>query len=183
MAVLGFESISHYVKEVLTWGQNGLGMAGVFVNQPSFEAVSTKFFDGGNGLTVAQNHHKLYQLELQRDPDTKDWNFKLDRFCKQALLSLPPSYDSDENKIIYARFIKYWGTAFAATTMDGGVMEDLTKFNTDIMHSPVGPGSKPFNIKQIETEAKNDFIQVTTGQKMPHTASWTSHAKKCRKLL
>ena len=66
--------------------------------------------------------------------------------CRNNRYDILNTYILDEYYITISSPPKYWGTAFAATTMDGGVMEDLTKFNTDIMHSPVGPGSKPFNV-------------------------------------
>ena len=105
----------------------------------NYSSVFASYFHliDDRSLSVAKASFPFVDLSLPPSTTTHEYNFTLDRFARQALLSLPPDYISDANKAYYNAFIQRYGTSVVITASLGGSIEQHTSWKawlTDVDH-------------------------------------------------
>jgi hypothetical protein len=134
-----FRSWNEYREKLKEWISKRTVMAGIFQQPIDVEVMFDRFFKGATTMGVSQAHLQTHRLSLKGD--TSSW--KLDKQAERALMSLPPKYETAQEKRAYHLFIEYWGTSFASSTVSGGVMEQITAFPKHVTPADNGPIIKP----------------------------------------
>jgi hypothetical protein len=146
------ETMGDYVNLIFSWA-NSKAVGGMFSHQKSLQDVFNTYFNGDFSLAIIQQYYPIYKLTLPIDPTTKTRNYELDRFAKRALDFLPPDYSSDINKALYQEFVANWGTSYTVESIDGGLLELMSFFQTRIITN--GEFSKQELANQVQIDFDN----------------------------
>jgi hypothetical protein len=96
-------------------------------------------------------------MNLPVDPTTNTRQYHFDRHANDFINALPVTYESDNDKAQYRKFIENWGTSFATSATLGGRVEQYSSWKTWLTDSRMGGFDKP----KLARNAKIDFYAET----------------------
>ena len=170
-----FPRIENYVQYVDTTyagaspaprGANGLYSSGFAY---AFNTYFQKADD--RALSVARATKSYISMSLPVDPTTHMRQYQLDRYAELFLQSLPPAYDTTENKKQFQFFIERYGTSFATSATMGGVVEQYSSWKSWLTNSQMGG----FTAESLAKNAQID-LSAKTGLPGPSTAHDAGYA-------
>ena len=154
-------------------GQNKGLNGGIFAQ--SLAAVFEQVWNGTHGdgsLTAVRWSYPIFQMSLPADPATHQFKYEFDAFAKMAIDALPPVFNATTSAAFEA-FIAEWGTSYTSTSINGGLVEQLSRWNSWIttqraLSDAPGGAPAPFTQTSLQTNADDVFFN-TTGLQDP---SW-----------
>jgi hypothetical protein len=155
-----FKAMSSYVSHVLASSTALTGSGGVFGEMSSVQTFFDKYFDGDEGFAVAQQQFQLHKMTLE-SPEVGG----LQAQCKRALLSLPPDYSTPENQALYKLFIEFWGTSFAKSSTNGGIIQGRVAFDKGLIsdQGKTEADVAAVVLTEIKTRASGEASQLPAG--------------------
>lgn len=131
-----------------------LGTNGIFGQL--FSDVFANFYQRADdsALSVARAALASIQLSLPFDPITQKYTLQFDKFALQAILSLPPDYNTSANQQIYDSFIKSYGTSVVVKASMGGLLELYSNWKTPL-------SAQGFDVTKLIDNANIDFTTTT----------------------
>eukprot|EP00946_MAST-07B_sp_MAST-7B-sp1_P003984 g3984.t1 len=175
--VRSFPRVEDFVQHVNTQYAGATpspkGTSGIY--SMGFTQVFNEFFqkDDDRALSVTRSSKSLISMSLPVDPVTHTRKYGIDRHAKDFADSLPPFYDTEDNKAQYRYFIENYGTSFATSASLGGLVESYASWKTWITDSRLGG----FTSEMLETNAQIDFVAKTglPGPSTSHDAGYVQN--------
>ena len=133
-------------------GTNGIYSQNV---KGTFENFFQK--DDDRALSVVRASKSVISMSLPVDPGTRTRKYRIDRHALDFVQSLPPLYDTDENKAQFRYFIEKYGTSFATSASLGGLVEQYSSWKTWLTEEGLGG----FTMHKLERNAEIDFSTRT----------------------
>jgi hypothetical protein len=123
----------------------------------SFPEVFNTYYQpmDDRALSVSSALYTTVDLTLPSDPVTHQYQFTLDSFAHKALRSLPPAYNTTNNKAIFRAFVKKYGTSVVIEASMGGLVEEYSRWKTAFFDNQAI--TKEWLVKNAEV----DFTQTT----------------------
>jgi len=168
-----FKGIADYDGLRTSMGSQNQGRQGIFA-EPREDVWSETWKSAADdrSMTVVQWAYNVYDLELPTDSHTRKFNFTLSKYTRKALDMLPPY--SNETKDIFQLFFANYGTSFAKTSQNGGLLEQRSHWQSWLTQqraqsTKAGGAPEAFSLSQLQGFAQDDFY-VATKQQDP---TWT----------
>ena len=159
--VQAFPRIEDFVQHVNTQYAGATpspkGTSGVY--SMGFTQVFKEFFqkDDDRALSVTRASKTLISMSLPVDPVTHTRKYDFDRHARDFAESLPPLYDTEDNKAQYRYFLENYGTSFVTSASLGGLVESYASWKSWITDSRLGG----FTNAMLERNAQVDFVSKT----------------------
>ena len=114
------------------------GSSGIY--STDFKSVFDKFFqkDDDRALSVVRASKSLISMSLPVDPVTKTRKYYFDHHASDFINSLPPTYETDDEKQQFRHFIENYGTSFAVSATLGGRVEQYSSWKSWITDERLG---------------------------------------------
>lgn len=148
------------------------GSSGIYSRD--FKSVFDNFFQkkDDRALSVVRSSKSYIQMSLPVDPVTKTRKYYFDRHASDFINSLPPTYETEDDKQQFRHFIAYYGTSFAVSATLGGRVEQYSSWKSWMTDSRLG-GFTPSKLAQ---NAEADFSKTTglPGSSASHDPGYNS---------
>ncbi len=133
------------------------GTAGIYSR--GFGPAFQSFFqmDDDRALSVVRASKSLLSMRLPVDPHTHTRQYEFDRHASDFVESLPPLYDTEDNKAQFRYFIEKYGTSFATSATLGGMVEQYSSWKTWLTDARLGD----FTREKLVRNAGIDFARAT----------------------
>jgi hypothetical protein len=144
-------------------GTNGIFSSSV---EDVFDAHFQKKDD--RAMSVARASLSVISMSLPVDPVTKTRQYRIDRHASDFANSLPPQYDTEDNKAQFRYFIEKYGTSFAVSATLGGLVEQYSSWKTWLADPRMEGGG--LSNAALVRNAQIDFAKATglTGPSVRH---------------
>ena len=156
-----FARVEEFVQHVNSAYQGATpapkGTSGIYSR--GFSSVFQEYFQKADdrALSVVRASQSYISMNLPVDPTTHTRQYHFDRHADEFINALPATYESENDKAQFRKFIENWGTSFATSATLGGRVEQYSSWKTWLTDSRMGGFDKP----KLAHNAKIDFYAKT----------------------